>query len=173
MAREAIPHPAGSAELVTGDQDKSSAALWVAPLADLFSSSKTYYSLAGTTLYLRTTRTKKYMSCTTKKTPPPSAARTSLGRHRRVNGNGNRVTGWRLDCVCRLLKGFGRCDLVNVCPTDQYPSRWHAGGTLTSEDTLESRLDVRGIQRRSLDERQLVFTYKTARGSVRPRRHPK
>jgi hypothetical protein len=36
LAREAIPQPAGSAELVVGDQGMSSDALWVVLLANLF-----------------------------------------------------------------------------------------------------------------------------------------
>jgi hypothetical protein len=36
QAREAIPQPAGLAELVFGDQGKSSDAQWIVPLANLF-----------------------------------------------------------------------------------------------------------------------------------------
>jgi hypothetical protein len=36
LAREAIPQPEGSAELVAGDKGMSSDALWVVLLANLF-----------------------------------------------------------------------------------------------------------------------------------------
>ena len=52
------------------------------------------------------------------------------------------VAGRGLDGVSRLLEGLARHDPVDV-----------------GQDSLECRLDVRGVQRRSLDERQSVLSY--------------
>lgn len=107
----------------------SSAALWVAPLADLFLNDAPLISRNNSTHtqlgqhILIATATATTTRC--ERNPPCLAARTSLGRRRRINGNGDGIAGRRLDRVCGLLERLARHDPVDICQQRQHHTRWH------------------------------------------------